>query len=57
MNLQQKKDDHRAFFNLGLLYEKGLGVNKDIKVAKDYFEKACLLGSDKGCTRYDLLNQ
>ena len=35
--------------NLGLLYESGTGVAKDLQQAEELFHKACEGGYDEGC--------
>ena len=63
-------DEGIGCYNLGWLYEQGLGVkqNKKVskeyyvkqnkKVAKEYYGKACGLGSHDGCVKNnDLLVQ
>jgi TPR repeat protein len=42
-------DDTEGCFNLGLLYEKGLGVPKDAARAAGFFRKACAGGDAEGC--------
>ncbi|MDA3897288.1 MAG: tetratricopeptide repeat protein [Desulfobacteraceae bacterium] len=37
--------NHRAQVNIGLMYAKGLGVNKDIDKAKVWFKKAASQGN------------
>jgi hypothetical protein len=44
--LIEKKDEPRAYNNLGWMYQRGLGVEKDTKKALDYYQKA----ADKGDT-------
>jgi TPR repeat protein len=43
-----------ACYELGQLYEEGLGVDKNISVSKSYFQKACEYGYDKGCKHLDI---
>ena len=38
-----------ACYELGLLYEKGIGTKKNLTKAKDYYIKACQNGYDKAC--------
>jgi hypothetical protein len=38
-----------ACYELGILYEKGLGVEKDSRTSKGYYKKACDLGYQKAC--------
>jgi TPR repeat protein len=35
--------------NLGVNYEKGLGVGKDASKAASLYKKACALGYEKAC--------
>ena len=39
----------RISYNLGLMYEKGKGVPKNRKVAKEWYKKACDNGLQQGC--------
>lgn len=41
--------DNRACDHLGILYNNGLGVKKDIIKANELFEKACNHGIGSGC--------
>ena len=43
--------------SLGILYAKGRGVRQDKVKAKKYFGKACVLGNQKGCSNYKILNE
>lgn len=51
-------DGHgEACFNLGGIYESGrTGVEKDIKVARDYYKKGCELGLSLACKKFDSLS-
>lgn len=42
---------------LGTLYKFGKGVRQNYSVAKEYFGKACDLGSQLGCDDYSKLNK
>ena len=43
---------------LGDIYSRGApGVKKDLKVAKEYFGKACDKGKEDGCKRYAQINR
>ncbi|MBR3625350.1 MAG: WG repeat-containing protein [Bacteroidaceae bacterium] len=44
-----------ACTQLGLLYENGLGVERDIKEAFSYYDKAAWLGDEEGKERLDKL--
>ncbi|GAA7370258.1 hypothetical protein MM0343_02420 [Helicobacter pylori] len=35
--------------NLGVLYQNGQGVEKDLTKAAQFYSKACKLGSQKAC--------
>jgi TPR repeat protein len=39
-----------ACYEFGILYEEGIGVNKDIEKAMAYYRQACEDGYDKACT-------
>ena len=42
-------------FHLGEAFLKGEGVKQSKERAKNYFEKACLMGSKRGCDVYKKL--
>jgi len=42
--------------NLGVHYERGTGVKQSLFKAKEYYGKACDMGSKKGCENYRRLN-
>ena len=44
-----------ACFEYGLLLEKGLGVEKNIKMAKSFYMKACNNGYDESCRAFEKL--
>ena len=44
-------------YNLGILYEDGQGVKKDLRVAKEYFNKSCELDFQQGCDAYKKPNK
>ena len=46
-----------AQYNLGQLYEAGLGVDKNIETAKIWYQKAADQGYDDARKRLDILNQ
>ncbi|TXE87624.1 sel1 repeat family protein [Campylobacter volucris] len=43
--------------NLGIMYENGDGVRKNLSKALEYFGKACDLKNDEGCQNYARLKQ
>ena len=45
----------QACFELGKVYEQGLGVEKDKLKAKEFHSKACELGDGRGCTNEGFL--
>ena len=45
----------RSLFWLGLLYETGDGVKKDLPKAKELFKQACDKGVEEGCEAYKKL--
>lgn len=49
------KNDAGAMYNIGYLYEKGLGVPIDIEKAKEWYRKANALGLDIARFRLNLL--
>lgn len=50
-----EKGNGQAGFNLGILYEDGLGVEQDNQKAIEYYEKAATAGSGKAQYRLGLL--
>ncbi|RAX55227.1 hypothetical protein CCY99_00575 [Helicobacter sp. 16-1353] len=50
------KQHGKSCFYLGAMYYKGKGVRQDYSKAKEYFGKACDLGSQDGCDEYRDLN-
>jgi len=44
-----------ACFEYGVLLEKGLGVKKNIKMAKSFYIKACNNGYDEACITLERL--
>ncbi len=44
-----------ACFEYGVLLEKGLGVEKNIKMAKAFYMKACDNGYDEACSAFERL--
>ncbi|BCD46160.1 SEL1-like repeat protein [Helicobacter suis] len=38
-----------ACYDLGVMYEKGEGVAKDLQKSEEYFKKACELGYKNAC--------
>ena len=42
--MSARKDNKQALYSLGLCYEKGMGVEKDLTYARSYYEKAAALG-------------
>ncbi len=40
---------------MGIIYQKGLKVEKDITKALEYFNKSCSLKFKKGCLEYEKL--
>ena len=49
------KGDGIACFGLGLAYALGLGVDQDFFEAAEYFQRACYLGYEEGCTAQELI--
>ena len=41
--------------SLGILYYKGRGVLRNIRIAKELFKKACYGGNQIGCNAYKIL--
>ena len=37
---------------LGILYEDGLGAQRDLQTAKKYYSKVCQMGENLGCKLY-----
>ena len=51
-------DDVNGCRNLGTLYQYGLEIDKDIKKARAYYAKACIIGKDPvSCKFYKELNK
>ena len=46
-----------ACYNLGILYEAGIGVRQNKSKAKEFFGKLCDLGDQQGCDNYRKLNE
>ena len=42
-------------FNLGVAYNKGLGIKQDYEKARIFFSKACELGDETGCYNLGVL--
>jgi len=54
----QKACDNKmptACYEFGLLYEQGLGVEKDANKAKTYYLQACEYGFDKACQKFEAI--
>ena len=49
--------DEFAQYELGEMYDKGLGVRQNESTAKRYFGQACDNGEQRGCDNYRMLNQ
>jgi len=57
-NLKAYKQGHsEGANNIGELYEKGLGVPKDIKKAKTWYKKSSVLGNTEATERLERLEQ
>jgi hypothetical protein len=52
-----KQNDTIAYNKLGELYEKGLGVEKNITMARKWYEKAAALGDEEAKMRLEILKQ
>ena len=39
------------------MYHQGIGIRKNIAIAKDWYGKACDIGNQDGCDGYRMLNQ
>lgn len=50
-------EDNEGCFNLGVIYEKGEGVEKNYQKALDFYDRACDLGNNLGCKNYILLKR
>ncbi|WP_281269548.1 tetratricopeptide repeat protein [Psychrobacter sp. SZ93C1] len=48
--------DAKAQYNLGLMYDAGLGVRQNSETAKEWFGKSCDNGNQDGCNKYQQLN-
>ena len=46
-----------ACFEYGILLEKGLGVEKNIRMAKSFYMKACNNGYDEACGALERLEE
>jgi len=51
------KNKGTACYELGLLYEEGIGFDANISQATFYFHKACELQSDEACNALDRISQ
>lgn len=49
INIPYKSLATNAYYMIGQMYEKGLGVSKDSKQAKHYYKRACKEGVEKAC--------
>ena len=50
------QNDTHAQMILGLMYEGGEGVKKDIATAREWYDKACKRGFKEACTALDRVN-
>ncbi len=50
-----ERDMRGACYELGLLYESGLKVEKNTAIATNYYKKACELGYDEACRKREQL--
>ena len=53
VNACDNKSMPTACYELGLLYEQGLGVKQDKNISQIYFKKACELHFQKACDHLD----
>lgn len=44
------QNDTHAQMVLGLMYEGGEGVKKDLAAAREWYDKTCKRGFEEGCT-------
>jgi len=51
------KGDAKAQYFLGFIYFEGLGVENNMKLAKEYLFKACKNGYADGCKMYSTFPQ
>lgn len=52
-----KQGSAKAYYSLGLIYNGGLGVEKNKSKAKSWFGQACNNGVDAGCDEYKKISQ
>ena len=50
------QNDTMAQMALGLMYEGGEGVKKDLAVAREWYDKACKRGLKDACTALERVN-
>jgi TPR repeat protein len=55
--LAANKGNKEAQYNLGIMYLKGEGINKDEIKAKEWFKKSCFNEKQKGCDEYNKLTK
>lgn len=56
LKLSAAKEDAESLFLMGTMYQLGLGVQKDIPTAKQYFERAAKQGHSKAAESLKMLN-
>lgn len=52
LSKQCGNNDSKACISLGFLYDYGKDVEKNTQKAKEFYQKACDLGDEKGCSYY-----
>ena len=50
------QNDTHAQMVLGLMYEGGEGVKKDLATARDWYDKACKRGFKEACKALERVN-
>ena len=50
--ISAEKQDANAFFNLGVMYENGSGVEKNLTTALQWYNDACKSGNSQGCENH-----
>lgn len=55
-NACENKKMATACFKLGILFEQGLGLQKDLNLAKAYYKKSCQLNYSDACSALKKIN-
>lgn len=50
-------EDAQSCKTLGIIHEKGIGVNINAMIAQEYYEKACALGEYSTCQKPEVVTK